>query len=117
MRSAKGTLTTEARVLVHLLRFTGFEGEMLVPVEVTQRGIADAVGVKLTHISRVLKNMISGGLLAENKAHVHGLSRRVKVYFLTQEGLEKGKEIAASLESIRFSALIDGEKRMWIMLE
>ena len=111
MRSERGKMETKSKVLVHLLRFTGFADELLVPMEITQRGIADATGVKLTHISRVLKTKISEGLVSEKKAHVEGIRRRVKVYFLTRKGMEKANEIMASLEKIRFPAVVDGEKR------
>ncbi len=111
MQADVWNIGTDSKVLVHLLSFTGFRDEMVVPVEITQRGIAAATGVKLTHISRVVKNLVSDGLVEERKAHVHGIQRRVKVYFLTRKGLEKSEEIMERLEKIRFPALIDGRRK------
>lgn len=111
MPSGNGKLSASSKILVHLLRFTGFADDAVAPPDITQKGIAAAAGITLTHISRVLKGEISKGLVSEKKAHVDGMDRRVKVYFLTREGMEKAKEIKNYLEEIRFPAILDGEER------
>ena len=104
-------IDTEKKLLLHLLRFTTYRDEYVVPVEITQRGISDAIGVKLTHVSRLTKSMISSGLIEERKAHVHGIQRRVKVYFLSNEGERKAMEAMNSLERRSFRAIVDGKEK------
>ena len=104
-------IDTEKKLLLHLLRFTTYRDEYVVPVEITQRGISDAIGVKLTHVSRLTKSMILSGLIEERKAHVHGIQRRVKVYFLSNEGERKAMEAMNSLERRSFRAIVDGKEK------
>lgn len=104
-------MDSETRLLLHLLRFSGYKEEYVVPVEITQRGISEAIGVKLTHVSRLTRSLISSGMIEEKKAHVQGIQRRVKVYFLTKKGEEKAEEIMRNLEKISFIAIMDGKEQ------
>ncbi len=103
-------LDTETRLLLHLLRFSGYRDEYVVPAGITQRGISEAIGVKLTHVSRLTKALTAEGLIEERKAHVQGMQRRVKVYFLTKEGQKKAERIASELEKRKFPAIVDGKE-------
>ncbi len=103
-------LSSEERILVHLLPYHSYVNDMAVPFEITQKGIADAIGVKLTHISRLLSALSEKGLVEFRKAHVQGMQKKVKVYFLTSDGMERAEKIMAGLEGMRFPVMLGGER-------
>ena len=105
-----GHLSSEERILVHLLPYSGYRGDLVVPFEITQKGIADAIGVKLTHISRLLSALSEKSLVEFRKAHVQGMQKKVKVYFLTSDGMERAEEIMAGLEEMSFPVIVGGER-------
>ncbi len=104
-------ISSENRVLVHLHGFQAFSGDVVVPFETTQKGIAEAVDVRLTHVSRLLSSLSGKGLITSKKAHVQGFSKRVNSYFLTQKGQQKAAALLAELERLRFPVIVDGEEK------
>ncbi|HTY47137.1 MAG TPA: MarR family transcriptional regulator [Methanomassiliicoccales archaeon] len=65
----------------------------------TQEGIASALGVNRTHVTRTLKPLVEDGLLQRQKGHVEGKERRLIHYELTPLGLERAKAIIAGIQS------------------
>ena len=62
----------------------------MLPEEISQKGIAEAVGVNRGHASVALISLKGKGLVEEQVSRVRGSPRRKKVYFLTDEGIEEG---------------------------
>ena len=80
-------LTVQERILLHLGDYSRFIDQLEVPFALTQEGIASVVGVVRSAIPRAIKKLISKNNVKEELAHVTGLSRRRKVYYLTTDGL------------------------------
>ncbi len=79
-------ITVKDRVLVHLLDYPDYEERVLVPSELTQRGIADVVGARRSHVSMTLSSLVEDGYVLEQGKRVEGAPRRLKAYFLTPRG-------------------------------
>lgn len=83
--------TLAERVLVHL-RMHAIERDAVdVPNEVTQEGLADAIGAQVAHVSRALKTLELRGLVTAHLAHPKGARRRSRAYALTDAGHEKAR--------------------------
>lgn len=93
-------LTVNERVLIHLDRFHRFEDEWEVPADVSQKGIADAVGIRRNEVPRAVKALEKQKLLTSRSARVRGYSRSIKVYFLTPEGAQKAHNIRDHVGSL-----------------
>jgi len=102
-------MSSEEKVLVHLLPFHGYMGDMVVPFEITQKGVADAIGVKLTQVSRLLSSLTTRGIVIFKKAHVQGIQKKVKVYFLSTEGLSRAEELMSGIEGMNFPVIVSGQ--------
>ncbi len=87
------------RILVHLYAYRKYVDRYEYPVEMTQAGIAHAVGISVTHIPRNIKRLMEEGLVSMQKGHVSGKKKRVAVYFLTPSGVRKAKEIIEKIEN------------------
>ena len=92
-RQSKQLLTTAStkptvrrRILVHLANYSLQEPDHEAPREVSQQGIAEAVGIRLRHISQYIRPMIKEGLVTERSGLVDGGRQHQKVYFLTDQG-------------------------------
>ena len=62
----------------------------------TQEGVASALGMNRTHVTRVLKPLLHDGQVESRKGHVAGRDRKLTYYALTESGLAKAKEILRS---------------------
>jgi DNA-binding MarR family transcriptional regulator len=63
----------------------------------TQQGIATALKMNRTHITRVLKPLIDAGLVEVSKGRLGGAERKLTYYLLTPNGLLRAKEILSSV--------------------
>ncbi len=92
-------LTVKEMVLLHLSKYKRYHDRRAVPEEITQKGIAEAVGVQRSHISVELKRMREEkGWVEEKKAHA-GPGNQKKVYFTTPAGDERVRDILSALEN------------------
>ncbi len=55
----------------------------------TQYGISKATGIDRTYVSKLLKALLSKGLVEERKERLAGVKRKINVYILTFLGLER----------------------------
>ena len=97
-------LTVKERILLHFFDFNRFAEEYEVPEEVTQAGIAKAVGIRVHHVTQYVKPLVEAAMVEEHIRHVRGKPRRRKAYFLTPNGRHDAASLRASLfkESIPF---------------
>ncbi len=80
-------------ILIHLESFEEFKSENEVPYKLTPKGITEAVGMSegkpYTKINELEKN----GFITEKERDITGYDRKRNVYFLTEKGTEREKEI------------------------
>jgi len=81
-------LTVRERILVHLATFELYQTDHWSPIQVSQKGIAKAVGILQRHIPQYVRPMIKEGLVEEHSSYIHGGKQHQKVYFLTSKGRE-----------------------------
>ncbi len=87
-------LTAGERVLLHLLDFWNAKDP---PEAITQQGIADAARLRRSHVPRTVKALAREGYVEEREGRVHGRGRKVRVYYLTEAGLRRARELAKAL--------------------
>jgi DNA-binding MarR family transcriptional regulator len=76
----------------------------------TQQGIALALGMNRTHITRVLKPLINDGLVDMEKGRPEGGERRLTYYLLNPNGLLRVKEILNALGEEELEIVEGGKK-------
>lgn len=86
-------LTLSDRILAHLRANPIADDAKDVPRSVTQEGIADALGVRVAHVSRALKNLIQEESVTARLAHPQGGVRRARAHALTQKGAAHAQTI------------------------
>jgi hypothetical protein len=85
--------------LLHLRRYYSSKKEVEAPQAVTQKGIADAIDIRVTHVPRSVRKLDEDGLIYESVMHIDGMDKRRKAYFLTEKGMFSANEIKRNLES------------------
>ncbi len=109
-------LTSKDKVLLHLKGYWRHRGDGEYPIALTQKGISEMTGVRLSHVPRTLKGMVSRDLVNEVKAHVQGESRRYKVYLLTEKGILEADRLLDRVEDRK--VVVDGvEGRIGALLK
>ena len=103
-----GQLSVNDRVLLHLSRFATDIPPEEYPPDITQMGIASAIGISRTHVPRAVKVLIKDGVIAELTARVKGHERRMNVYTVTAEGMVRATDIWKLLQESGFPVLTDG---------
>jgi DNA-binding MarR family transcriptional regulator len=98
MKPAKISVTVPDRVILHLLDYLKYEGRFEAPMEVTQTGIASAVGIEQKHVPRAVKKLKAKGYVHERLSRVEGIKQRRKVYFLTWDGVVHARKLRETLE-------------------
>ena len=108
-------LTVGDRILLLLIKYTRFRGELQAPIDVTQDGIATNLGIIRSAVPRAVGSLMNKDLVEENLAHITGLTRRRKVYMLTDEGIMRSRELDDKLSS-EMIVVIRGDDKQRIKL-
>ncbi|UCE36921.1 MAG: tetratricopeptide repeat protein [Thermoplasmata archaeon] len=95
-------LSQKKRLLLYLERFERFQTAWEVPYGVSQDGIGEALDILINNVSRTLSGMVEENLVVSRLAHVQGILRRRRVYFLS----DLGRQEAALLKSNLDAALV-----------
>jgi DNA-binding MarR family transcriptional regulator len=66
--------------------------------EATQQGIAAVLGVTQGAVSKVLRRLVAAEVVRQERHHVRGQDRRVRIYFLTRRGEGLEREIRERFE-------------------
>ncbi len=90
-------LTIQERILLHLSAFTHARDAYTVPREVTQAGIAAALGIRVAHASREVRKLVESKLADERGAAVQGARRHQKAYFLSPPGVQAAVKLKAEV--------------------
>ena len=103
----------QERILLHLRDYVDYADKVEVPFAISQMGIANAVAIARSNVPRAISGMKESGHLIERQAHVTGVSRKRKAYFLTSEGVNLADDIweKVSTQPIRL-ILSDGRAEM-----
>ena len=83
----------QERIFLHLSDYVDHTDKVEVPFALSQMGIANAVSIARSNVPRAISGMKEAGHLVERQAHVTGVSRKRKAYFLTDEGAKVADEI------------------------
>lgn len=59
------------------------------PFEITQKGLADHLGLRRSHVAMALQDLVKEGMVTVHKGHIEGEDRRQNAYFLTEMGARK----------------------------
>ncbi len=108
---ARELLTSDEKVLLHLLKYVDIMGDDRVPFAITQQGISEATGLQRSHIPRIASRLEEKGYISVTTRYVQGSSRRRKTYTLTQKGAVAARAIFTSLMDEEVIVSIDGEER------
>ncbi|MEF8874477.1 MAG: tetratricopeptide repeat protein [Candidatus Thermoplasmatota archaeon] len=103
-------ITGRDKILLHLINQQGFKdtkGE--VPYRICQRGIAEYVSLSRNRVSELLRDLVQKEKLDEITRRVVGLERRRKVYFLTNEGRKKARNLRDDLREKKVSVKVGEE--------
>lgn len=98
------------RILVHLANFSRHMKDHQVPFEVTQRGIAEAVGIRDRHLVQNIRPMIVEGLVMERSSYAIGGRQHRKVYFLTTKGEAEANWLGESVYRTRRNSKLNRQK-------
>lgn len=82
----------QERILLHLLDYSDFKDSIEVPFALSQMGIANSVAIARSNVPRAIAGLKDQGILVERQAHVKGVSRKRKAYFLTDSGVVMASE-------------------------
>ena len=91
-------LTVQDGIILHLLNYSNCQDEFEVPFDVTQPGIARALGIRRSHVSYEMKGLKAKCMVDERIAHIRNIPRKRKIYFLTPEGKNYTRKILANVE-------------------
>ncbi|MEW5761050.1 MAG: tetratricopeptide repeat protein, partial [Candidatus Thermoplasmatota archaeon] len=114
MHVEKISLSVEKRIILHLLRFYQYYDAWEVPFQVSQEGIGEELGIILNNVSRAVTKLIEDGKVYSRLAHIKGLKRRRRAYFLSEKGIVLAKEIERELlEQEIVIKTKDNELKVW----
>ena len=83
----------QERILLHLRDYVDHAEKVEVPFALSQMGIANAVSIARSNVPRAISGLRDQGYLLEKQAHVTGVSRKRKAYFLTDDGAKLADDI------------------------
>jgi len=89
----------QERILLHLRDYVDHADKVEVPFALSQMGIANAVAIARSNVPRAIAGMREQGHLIERQAHVTGVSRKRKAYFLTEDGAKVADDIWAKVST------------------
>ncbi|MFQ6127423.1 MAG: ATP-binding protein [Thermoplasmata archaeon] len=84
-------LTVNDRILLHLFDYRKIRNDF--PPDITQAGMASAIGIQRSHIPRSVKKLEEEEAIEEKRERIHGAGRRLKMYFLTERGYRRAAMI------------------------
>lgn len=92
-------LTVQERVLLHLHDRYMIQDAWDAPIEHSQSGVSNAVGVHRRHLPRTMRRLEESGLICIELRHVPNVKRRVQVYSLTDKGQNMANDLLKNVLS------------------
>lgn len=98
--------------MLHLAQYSKHLNDFDAPFEVSQDGIGEALRISRAHAAIELKKLKEAGTVTERIAHIRAGPVKRKVYFLTETGEAKARNLRdfASRQGIEISPLLDLKK-------
>lgn len=98
--------------MLHLAQYSKHLNDFDAPFEVSQDGIGEALRISRAHAAIELKKLKEAGTVTERIAHIRAGPVKRKVYFLTEMGEAKARNLKdfASRQGIEISPLLDLKK-------
>jgi tetratricopeptide (TPR) repeat protein len=105
-------LTIAERIILHLARYSKNAADFEVPMEVSQDGIGEALRITRAHVAVEVKKLKEAGELTERVSHVRRSRSKRKVYFLTEQGEMRARNVVdyAARNGISIEPLLDIRK-------
>jgi tetratricopeptide (TPR) repeat protein len=105
-------ITVGERIVLHLAQYSKHLNDFDAPFEVSQDGIGEALRISRAHAAIELKKLKEVGTVSERIAHIRAGPVKRKVYFLTEAGETKARNLKdfASRQGIEISPLLDLKK-------
>ncbi|UCD92653.1 MAG: ATP-binding protein [Methanobacteriota archaeon] len=72
---------------VYLLDYQASARDYEAPVQITQTGISEGIGIRPSHFLQYMKPLLADNMVEERSSRVKGGKRRRKVYSLTDDGI------------------------------
>jgi ATP/maltotriose-dependent transcriptional regulator MalT len=82
----------QERIMLHLRDYADYTDSVEVPFALSQMGIANAVAIARSNVPRAIAGLKDAIHLIERQAHVAGVSRKRKAYFLTDSGMVEAEK-------------------------
>ncbi len=98
--AAEKRLNVACRALLHLVPYIRYEFERYCPVEITQRGIAESLGVCRPFMTKLLNKLVVEGLVQCMTKHAFTSKREEKGYVLTEKGMKLATEIRLTVSAM-----------------
>jgi len=93
-----GNLPLDKKLLIYLSAYDSFRDSWDVPFALSQEGMSDRLRLQISNLSRTLTSLIKQELVTSRLAHVKGVTRRRRVYFLTDPGLHEADLVKKKIE-------------------
>jgi tetratricopeptide (TPR) repeat protein len=105
-------ITVGERIVLHLAQYSKHLNDFDAPFEVSQDGIGEALRISRAHAAIELKKLKEAAMVTERIAHIRAGPVKRKVYFLTEVGETKARNLKdfASRQGIEISPLLDLRK-------
>jgi len=105
-------LSPRERALLHLYDARREQMRERPSEAITQEGIALALGVNRTHITRTLRPLVDAGLVEQDKGRVSGKERKLIFYKLTEAGLANAVGVIRSIGNEELVVVDSSGRRM-----
>ncbi len=96
-------ISVEKRILLHLLNHHSSKLRFEAPIDLTQNGIAQAVGTSQSHTSRSIKKLVKKRLVGERIGRVKLGKRKQSYYCITEGGKGQARELKKELSNLEIT--------------
>jgi tetratricopeptide (TPR) repeat protein len=94
----KYLLSSDERVILHLLAYHKFHQDDTAPRAITQEGIASATNIGRNNVSKIVTSLANQGDVEIRTKHVKGLPSVRRVYALTPKGFKRALALKEEIE-------------------
>jgi DNA-binding MarR family transcriptional regulator len=112
MQRHNSLISSDMRILLHLLRYRSSKSQFDVPIGLTQIGIAQKIDIKRGYIHRPLNKLIEEGYIQEGVGHTKCGKRKIKYFFFTDDGKKYARKIEMEISNLLITLILsDGTSK------
>ena len=93
--------TIRCRILKYLSRYISIGDDFIMPEELTQKGVAQALWTTQSTVSKELKKLIMADKVMIRRSRIRYQKRRRKTYHLTSNGIQEATEIIPQIGGLK----------------